>query len=60
MYILLLNYTLLKFENLVFVIIPTRENIRLFARTPFQGNTGTLKCPKYGFRATSSEPVDGF
>ena len=26
----------------------------------FQGHTGTLKCPKYGLRALSSEPVDGF
>ena len=28
--------TLGQFENLVFVIMSTRENIRLFARTPFQ------------------------
>ena len=38
MHILLLNYTNLKalgqFENLVFVIMSTRENICLIARTP--------------------------
>ena len=28
--------TLGQFENLVFVIVSTRENIRLIARTPFQ------------------------
>ena len=26
----------------------------------FQGHRGTLKCRKYGFRALSSEPLDGF
>ena len=29
-------------------------------RPNFQGDTGTLKCPKLGFRALSSEPVVGF
>ena len=40
MHILLPNYTYLKktlgqFENLVFVIMSTRENIRLIAKTSF-------------------------
>ena len=49
MHILLLNYTNLKtfwqFENFVFVIMPTWENIHLMARTPFErGHHGEHSC----------------
>ena len=33
----------LTFENLVFVIMSTRENISLFARTPFRQETNNLE-----------------
>ena len=29
-------------------------------RPNVRGHTGTLKCPKLGFHALSSKPVDGF
>ena len=53
MHILLPNYTNLKtlgqFEKLVFVIMPTRENIRLIARSslynlPYMDSIGSLTC----------------
>ena len=48
MHILLPNYTnfkkktLGKFENLVFVIMSTRENIRLIARTPLSSAASVI------------------
>ena len=55
----LLNQLMNFGQNCIIARTPRRSRLD-FGDLDLQGHGGTLKCPKYGFRALSSEQVDEF